>query len=709
MARRATQTIISDSSDSEQGDNDEPAIAVNSSDSSDDSDNDDSSQDGANAGGALLDIEAADSDLEGEDSEESFDEDAYALDGRGYHPRDRRDFPQFMKLPIELRLRVWELFCPDLNNARRVFEIRLQHSAAITWFPTHTGTLQTMTESSRAVLAVHQESRKLALTWFPDTLPICDPAGEVRFNRERDIVQITGGYHEPEQAMRVDEEPFQAEFCAKIINIAIRANHRHFPAYPDEDFDPDTDYKKCGLDLLLLQRFSNLQNVFCVVENLSIPENGNAWLGTDHCHWSRVCDVEDDIYFCWHDPDTPCSREGACAPLRQGGLCELLKSTDDDSFDSDESDDEDDPAILLPSSRPIYKWPMIRVDVPRAKTPPPGSSPGRSGLNLQALFKDSEYPDDWSDESSNNEYESDGIDDLPIDDPQTEDEDAVGSGIEDDTLAMELLSGNNRHDDDESGEDDSDSDVVETGPFGLPHAAPRNGFSPPEESSDSDDSASKSPSKRKHARRVVLDDSDEEEGGGSVANSAGAAGTRGVKRRRIISDDDDDEDDDDSGRPQKRHHRASSSSSDSSLPDSESAVSVSSASVIFDSARPSVNLARKTGRPTVISSDSDGKAAVRSRPKVRAGVIEDDDSDEEDDEEESDDDAPPKTLSLAERLKLHRQANPVSSASEDDSDDEDSGLRYGEGESESEEENSMLDHMAEDGSDGDEDDDDDGY
>ena len=565
-----------------------------------------------------------------------------------------------------------------------------------------------MTEPSRAVLAVHQESRKLALTWFPDTLPICDPAGEVRFNRKRDIVQITAGYHE--QGLRIDEEPFQAEFCAKIINIAIKITHCNSPAYPDEDFHPGTDYTKCGIDLELLQRFSNVQNVFCIIDMLSIPEDGgDAWLGTDHCHWSRVCDVEDDIYFCWHDPDTPCSREGACAPLRQGGLCELLTSKDDD-----ESDNEGQFTIPLPSSRPIYKWPMIRVDVSRADIPQPDNSPGRSGLSLQALFKGKEYPD-YLDDSSDNEYESDGIDDLPIDDPRTEDEDDMGSGIEDDTLAMELLSGNRRHDDDESGEDDfdSDSDVVETGPFGgssyiaRGYVAGRLGFSPPEGSSDSDDSAPRSPSKRKNARRIVMDDSDEEEEGGSAANSAGAAATRGVKRRRIISDDDDEEDEDDSGRPQKRRHRDSSSSSDSSLPSSESAVSVSSASVIFDSGPQGANLAQDAGRPTVISSDSRGEPAVRSRPKLRAGVIEDDDSDEE--EEESDDDAPPKTLSLAERLKMHRQANPVSSASEDDSDEEDSGLRYGEGESESEEENSMLDNMAEDGSDGEEEDDDDGY
>ncbi|KAH7363212.1 hypothetical protein B0T11DRAFT_282264 [Plectosphaerella cucumerina] len=700
MTGRGAPVILSDSTDGDPDEQDQSAITIESSDSqqesdsSDDSDdNEDNSSDGSNPG-ALLDLEAADSGSEAQDSEESFDEDAYEISGQGFFQgRDRRNFPQFMKLPVELRLRIWETYCPDLNSSRRVLEINISCSAesARSWFPTEGMTLSTMTKPSRTVLAVHKESRELALTWFPDTLPICDPAGELRFNRTRDIVLIKPAYPFTfSQRNPLSIEGWRADFCAKIINIAVPAD----PIYDsnaNEALDPDDNHNtaprvpRFGFHLRLLQSFSNVQNVYGVINMDDLSRKHFTWLETDHCHWTKVRGNDATTYYCWHDPNTPCNREDACAPHERARFCELLKPEDD-------IDDHNNQnwhlsttwsPVALPSTRPIHKWPMVQIDEPIARSTIEKTRPFKPDTSGLRVPRNSVW--DWSEgfsegSPSENEYESDGIDDVPIDDPQTED-DEVGSGIEDDTLAMELLSRNRTLDSNDSDEDglDSDSDVEELG---------FRGFSPLDQGSESEAPAPKSPSKRMNARRIVLDDSDEEEneaeenGGDDVAASSAqtaAAGARGVKRRRIISDDENEEDEDDA-RPQKRHHGEGA-----------------------DPAR----------KPSIVSIDSsDSEPAASSRPARRAGIIEDDSSEEDEDEDEEDeDDEPPKTISLAERLQMHRKANPVSSASEDnsgsDDDEEDSGLRYGEGESESEEENSILDDMAEDGTEEEEDDEDD--
>src|SRR5690606_35179534 len=70
----------------------------------------DQSSDEAVRSGKLFDLEAADSDDETSASQQSQVED------------DVFFFPQFRSLPYELRLHIWQIFCPDITAKSRVYE-----------------------------------------------------------------------------------------------------------------------------------------------------------------------------------------------------------------------------------------------------------------------------------------------------------------------------------------------------------------------------------------------------------------------------------------------------------------------------------------------------------------------------------------------------------------------------------------------------------
>ncbi|RYO87386.1 hypothetical protein DL764_008866 [Monosporascus ibericus] len=125
----------------------------------------------------LLDLEAFES------GDEYDDDDGMSTESRdGYHV----SFPQFCRLPIELRQRVWELFDPDLRAAVRIFDVQ---SLGIKLWPT--ATLFQQTEPARTILEVHRESRQLALKFYPDKLPIMNGNGTLRYHKAKDIIALS--------------------------------------------------------------------------------------------------------------------------------------------------------------------------------------------------------------------------------------------------------------------------------------------------------------------------------------------------------------------------------------------------------------------------------------------------------------------------------------------------------------------------------------
>ncbi|UPK94728.1 hypothetical protein LCI18_005663 [Fusarium solani-melongenae] len=221
----AKSPIDDESSDNHIDGDERPSDQELSENDSDDDNSDDNSDDGSSDdsdGGGLLDTMAAEG-SEDESSEESSDEDE--LD-RGVSSSTKAHFPQFCRLPIELRQRIWELFCPELRARHRVLDFSISYgtarhpdaASAFVWTVRDGIALDDQTRTLRTVLAVHHESRAMASNAFPHSLSMDAGAGDavVRFNRDSDVVLING-LRSPE-GNHVFHLP---EFGSEIKNLAL--------------------------------------------------------------------------------------------------------------------------------------------------------------------------------------------------------------------------------------------------------------------------------------------------------------------------------------------------------------------------------------------------------------------------------------------------------------------------------------------------------
>ncbi|CAK7240716.1 MAG: hypothetical protein STHCBS139747_002163 [Sporothrix thermara] len=98
-------------------------------------------------------------------------------------------FPQFQKLPPELRMRIWETFCSQLRRKNRVIQVMLQSDGRLT----PAVTLDQQTEPVRRFMSICRETRAMGLQALPDTLPIGvseHDDGVVRFNAKTDVVHF---------------------------------------------------------------------------------------------------------------------------------------------------------------------------------------------------------------------------------------------------------------------------------------------------------------------------------------------------------------------------------------------------------------------------------------------------------------------------------------------------------------------------------------
>ena len=130
-------------------------------------------------------------------------------------------FHPFVRLPPELRRRVWEIFCPDLvSETPRVLNFctsyEVSSSSRRVHYPLVCGMyLESQTEAARHLLAVNKESRYIGLTAFPDAIRIAGGTSMIRFNREKDVVQLD----ERHRIMSVQNCDWSC--LAEVINVAL--------------------------------------------------------------------------------------------------------------------------------------------------------------------------------------------------------------------------------------------------------------------------------------------------------------------------------------------------------------------------------------------------------------------------------------------------------------------------------------------------------
>jgi len=460
-------------------------------------------------------------------------------------------FPQFLRLPPELRHHIWRLFCPDLVAKGRVFEFTCHNSYDGGYVGDH-ACLQQQTAATRAVLATHRESRALAVRTLPDTLAFGHTGDDhIRFSRERDIIFFDSN-------IPLREDRYKA-FVDQIRHFAVEA--RHWPGAGGTAMSLNV-----GQDAeAFLERYPNLQTVYLHVDAHDCKLFEMPWLLVDKLNTYRFETVEEhsglgedmEYAYCWPGP------AGDAVPIEEyrfpskdqadgdadGRDPDNSSSSNDSSSSVDSSASGDSPGSkdeLLSATRRVPLFPLVEFCL--------GSGLDmfdrlmewrRSGGDLDLAWDSSSDSD-----SETDEYESEGINDEDID------EESQASEDEDDLAVL---------DHSEDGSDagggvadhvsisSSDSDGDGTGDGGAGHLPDHSEY--PVATFSSPDAGPESPGS-----------SSTLQGDGPQSSSSEESPVRMVNRpkRRIVSSDaEDDSGDEPVARPSKRARVVLSDSEDS--------------------------------------------------------------------------------------------------------------------------------------------------
>lgn len=633
-----------------------------------------SGSDAANHG--LLDLEASEASSEpgsDNDDDQSSDDGSYL-----------EHFPKFMQLPPEIREMVWSAFCPDLEAEARVFELHLRTSytpESAVHLPTivrgivpgpH---LEDQTAPMRALLAVHRESRALGLKAAPHELSLS--RGElVRYHEERDVLYIGWG---GEVLVRGIALHFQ-ELGISAQNLAIGTNLIYMHAEVLVDFVyllPQTKR------LFFLDEDEDLHDQ-------KVSPRDYAWVGAGQVHKYRIdVDEEGDSglvtpvsrIFCWPDLDNhgefaqeniEKSDENSWWSESIGEGRRRLGDPLADSKELNEDDFPDDEKMeAINRLQNIEIWPMVRFNF-------------REGL--QRFSKMEAWYGRWSEcsvsdsEDSNHdtedEYESDGIDDGPVDDSTSTDDDEdelLGQYLAQESSHLrgsssQLLDNTSEADELPPANFSSDEEIENRGELDLNTSGSEDKEGPQIQAtrpkrrvveSDSDESATETEGPFKVLARAVLVDYDDE------GASSDVEPVRGAKRRaRALPTDSEDENEQDedevphSIRGVRKRGRAISIDSDVDNDDEE------------EVQQPSRAKRRRARLVQAESDEEDGDGGSDSQGGGAKTQVTISSGEEEGSSDGEDDDPRPKRMSLADRLRMESQQARPRHLDEDEDDSE---------------------------------------
>ncbi|KAG5958185.1 hypothetical protein E4U58_005466 [Claviceps cyperi] len=245
------------------------------------------------------------------------------------------EFPQFVRLPPELRHQIWCFYCPDLSAKPRVLTFKLEPRSTVLGRPdqyrvTNHSTLAYQTKNLRAMLATHRESRSIAVGKYPDELAM-DVVGRlpdeftmdagsgkaiVRFRKETDVISLMD--------FETDRDYFLPDFSNKIENLAVKPMRE----VTTQDFVWNNDAVVEAIPAIKAM-FPNLKRLLSHCPAVFGPRIIMEWCTTDQVH---ACMVEMDrprnrlgedtkTLFCWPDSDVHPSYTVSTAPR----LCSLEK------------------------------------------------------------------------------------------------------------------------------------------------------------------------------------------------------------------------------------------------------------------------------------------------------------------------------------------------------------------------------------------------
>ena len=470
----------------------------------------------------LFDLEASESDGDYDgDSSKSINELHY--------------FPQFCRLPIELRRRVWEFFCPDLTAKARVFDMVLVRDVHfLTSIIQEYSLLAQQTLAARTMLATHRESRGIASTMFPDTLRFNEGAASLRINSKTDIISFVT----PDAVRFLNDtvdplEDVYRDSLGIVSKIAVSIS-------PMPDVRGDTFLEALQR---VLAAFPNIVTVYLEIDGAECKASDLRWCASDRANRYYLQTFEEapglgedlELMICW--PDLEKNRAFAEEHIRVSQ--EDARVMENAGYDFSAFGKYEEVVWKASSFRaewqkgstptgvsvgPVEFWPMVRF----------WFESGVSRLDRLATWNG--LPEDWDStdddlstevgsSSELDEYESEGIDDGDLDEVETSEEES--------DLMVQPLSDNASHLD--PGEDGG----LPVAQFSSPEPEP--GDDQTEVSDDSEESDA-GIRQRNHRRRVVLPESDDEveadEGGVSLTSNG-----NGPTRAHAPVSDSEDEDD----------------------------------------------------------------------------------------------------------------------------------------------------------------------
>ncbi|KAH8162040.1 hypothetical protein CIB48_g6204 [Xylaria polymorpha] len=202
----------------------------------------DPDESGSDQEAGFFELEAEESD--GYDEDEDVNENESEVDDDYDHHSEHFSFPQFSRLPPELRTMIWEAVDPDLTSKARVLDfIAIKNTREDgdldLW---ESATLAQQTAPARALLATNRESRRIALRHYPDAIQLRRGLGEVRFNGANDIILL----HLPQNLGGSDLHGL-GRWCNKIKHLAF---DNGLESYPTPRHLPTLDHPPQGLETI---------------------------------------------------------------------------------------------------------------------------------------------------------------------------------------------------------------------------------------------------------------------------------------------------------------------------------------------------------------------------------------------------------------------------------------------------------------------------
>ncbi|KAG5949443.1 hypothetical protein E4U53_005883 [Claviceps sorghi] len=468
--------------------------------SSDEHESDDDSAVRLASGPGFIDDEAEESG--GDMAEEALD---------GQESAVHCSFPQFVQLPPELRHQIWHFYCPDLSAKTRVLQFILSPSSAAMNRPLHYSakdhiSLADQTQTLRAVLSTHRESRRIALLRYPDELRFDAGSGDaiVRFRKDTDVINLDD--------VELGVEYFLPDFATEIQNLACDP----MGTFGLETMDDMSD----EMMSVIRDLFPNMRKLYSVTPwDLQRP-GALWWCTTDRVHkymmetYEKSPGLGEDMQwlFCWPDPEGHPEFTRYLVPR----LCSFEK----------ESELGVQVAVIVEfdGKDGVDFYDRLKAYNEEESDVVPADLRYITSIDTSHFTDDLDYADDLD------EYESEGIDDGDVLEPGDSTED------EDDLLPGEIGRFSSPESDGDEATDQADGEL-------LPRS-PKRKATVLDSDEDDVDSGHGPPRKRARQTRLVLDSDDEqerEEDAQPDESEVRASSTRRVRtsaRAMLISSDD---------------------------------------------------------------------------------------------------------------------------------------------------------------------------